>query len=223
MSEVHVFTSELNLTGIREALAGQFMAELGNAPQEKLAEIVAHNAKVQAEIEALNGAVKGEKDEVKRMIMQAGVEALVEKRTATLISVPTLESLAASMLKSKIDAVIAAMKLVEGKVTNRKPGGNWEGKFENRWAVELKVNGGVKAVEFRKLSDAQKAAHSMTAPGQWLLTKADGTQLVDSAQSPNQLIKLARTFAGLSNTSPINNDSFTNGVNLSDAAVAAIA
>lgn len=217
----HVYQSTLTVDEMRSAIAGLYMAELGDEPQQKLDAVLAHNKAVNEEITALNEAVKGEKDAVRRMILEAGVKSLVAEKTATILTVPTLEQIAAGMLKAKVDSVFEAMKLVEAKVKTRNTAGGDLGKFQNRWSVELKVNGGVFAVEHRVLTDAQKAKYDVKNPGQWVLAKGDKRVTV-SATSPNQLIQAAKLFLGQSTNSPINNDAFNNGSNMSAEAIAVI-
>ena len=102
--------------------------------------------------------------------------------------------------------------VAKGTVKTRQAAGNSDGKFADKWAVSLQLTKDIEAmaVNFRNVTDAQKAKYNMANHQDWLI-RVNGTTNKVQISSPNNLIQAGRLFAGLSTTSPINNSVFNDG------------
>jgi hypothetical protein len=221
MSEVvvvnNMFVSKLNMGEMRQALAGLMIAELGDKPQSALEGILAHNAKLQAEIDGLNKAVAGEKDAIKKMLLEAGAETVIAKKTAEMHKVPSVEAIAEKMLAARIDGIIEAIQLREPEV--KRVGGK-----------RATIDGGVinhqgQQIAGLKLSDAKVIlftwalddTHKDRNYGGALVGKLVAGKFVETFRtnaytSPSNLMNAAAVGGwGLSNWTGVNHTPFQTG------------
>lgn len=92
-----------------------------------------------------------------------------------------------------------------------------ESKFDGHWSREL-TNGAL-CVNFRLLTDEQKAKYELKNANQWVVMVGEKTQVCE-ASAPNNLIMVAKLLLGQSVASGVNNSVWNEGKELTAAQIA---
>lgn len=141
----------------------------------------------------------------------ASLEEIVAWNTAQLVS--------DVQVVSEYDKWSAIFGLESKKTAGRPTAGGdkMESKFDGHWSREL--SNGVLAVNYRLLTDEQKAKYDLKNSAQWVLKAGDKTQVTE-ATSPNAVIMVSKLLLGQSVESGVNNNVWNNGQGLTAAQIA---
>lgn len=214
-------------------LAPEFVAK---DPAEVVKSAQDHNASVEVALAETNAKwsakIKANKGDVEMVeLLQGKLAQETERLEGQRVNVPTVEEVIAKQTEKatthKNDwakSVLETMGYIaKGSVKVRQAGGNSDGKFQDKWAVSLQLTKDIEAmaVNFRNLTDAQKAKYNASNSQDWLV-RVNGTTNKVQISSPNNLIQAGRLFAGLSTTSPINNSVFNDGRKLTADEIAVL-
>ena len=223
----------LNFDGTMDELLAKLGAFAPEFTRKDATEVIQaatdHNASVQAALEMAQikwtAKIKANKTDPEMVdLLQGKLESEVARLTGQIVEIPSEADVVASQDKRELTHRTdwAKMVLTESglaektNVKVRTAAGNSDGKFGDKWAVSLKLTKDIEAtaVNFRKLSDAQKTKYNLKTSTQWLVKVGNREPVSLDITSPNNLVVGSRLLAGLSTSSPINNSVWNEAANL---------
>lgn len=223
-------TKEEILTGIKTLLVAEASTPENLKAVKEAAEMVVAHCKEQAqkiaEIRAKIESMEDFDDEEKNALFLTRMKKA--GLTVEQENVPTVEEVEQFKMNQLVSesAVVAQYEKwagifgLESKKAVGRPavgGDKVESKFDGKWSREL-TNGAL-CVNFRLLTDEQKAKHNLVNANQWIVKVGDKVQVCD-ATAPNNLIMVSKLLLGQSVASGVNNNTWNEGSELTAAQIA---